>query len=76
MKRIYNQFSAAPYDNLAANRIREIMDHAIAQIWEECVEKKDYCPRDTESLCHSQLSCSFAENILKRAISVRRAKSS
>jgi len=67
MKRIYNEFSAAAVDNKEAEHIRMIMTGAFQQIWDEVVAD-GYCPRDAESIAHSCLSCSFAENILRQAM--------
>jgi hypothetical protein len=71
MKRLYNEYSAAPYEG-NAKHIDMLMTDAFRRVWDEVVLADDVCPRDAESLCHQALTGLFAENILRRAMGKRR----
>jgi hypothetical protein len=71
MKRLYNEYSAAPYEG-NAKHIDLLMTDAFQRVWDEVVLADDVCPRDAESLCHQALAGLFAENILRRAVGKRR----
>jgi len=72
MKRLFNEYSAAPSWEGNARHISQLMTDAFQKVWDEVVVADDVCPRDTESLCHQTLSGLFAENILRRAMKKRR----
>ncbi len=71
MKRLYNEYSAAPFEG-NVKKIDIILEDAFKKIWEEVVVNDDVCPRDTELLCQSILSSMFAQNILRRAMDKKR----
>ena len=71
MKRLFNAYSAAPYDG-SAKHIDLLMTAAFQRVWDKVVIADDVCPRDTEMLCHQALAGLFAENILRRAMGKRR----
>lgn len=71
LKRIYNEYSAAPDSDPQAKTIYAIMDEAVKHIWEQVVDK-GYCPRDAESIAHANLASYFAEHILRRAMKKRK----
>ena len=73
MKRLYNEYSAAPCEG-NVKHINLIMIDAFQKVWDEVVEADDVCPRDAESNCHAILATLFAENILRRAMKKRRAQ--
>jgi len=72
MKRLFNEFSATPFDEPDGNIIRDKISKIFDEIWDRCVVKNDCCPRDVEFLCHSELSCLFSEQILKNAMTKSR----
>lgn len=67
MKRLYNEYSAAPCEG-SVSLIDTIMAEAFQKVWDTVVLADDVCPRDAESLCHSSLSCLFSEHILRQAL--------
>jgi len=71
MKRLYNEYSAAPYEG-NVKHIEMLMTDAFQRVWDEVVLADDVCPRDTESVCHAALSVMFAQHILRRALNKRR----
>lgn len=71
MKRLYNEYSASPCEG-NSKHIMLIMADAFQRVWDEVVIADDICPRDAESLCHSNLSILFSENILRRALAKKR----
>jgi hypothetical protein len=71
VKRLYNEYSAAPYEGDVMH-IDMIMAGAFKQVWDEVVIADDVCPRDAESLCHQTLNVLFAEHILRRTMGRRR----
>lgn len=73
MKRLFNQYSAAPYEG-NVKHIDSVMVGAFRRVWNEVVLAGNICPRDVELLCHQTLSALFAENILRRAIAKKRTK--
>ena len=73
MKRLYNEYSAAPLDNVL--KIEKIISDAFEKIW-MVVIKDDVCPRDAESYCHSVLNGMFATNILMKAMKKRKIERS
>lgn len=66
MKRLFNEFSAAPYEGDAVT-ISEAISLAVNKIWNEVVVANNVDPRDAESLCHHEIYTMFAENILRLA---------
>jgi hypothetical protein len=70
MKRLYNEYSACPYEG-HAEEIRNIMEKAFKEVW-NIVITNDLCPRDSASLCHEVLSVSFSEEILRSAMKMRK----
>lgn len=66
MKRLFNEYSAAPYEG-NAKHIDLLMTNAFQQVWDEVVIADDVCPRDAEALCHQSLAGLFAEHRLRRA---------
>ncbi len=70
MKRLYNEYSAAPFEDNVL-KIEKIIHEAFEKIW-MVVIKDDVCPRDTESYCHSVLNGMFAANILMKAMKKRK----
>ncbi len=75
MQRLFNKYSAAPYEG-SAKHIDLLMTDAFQRVWDEVVLSDDACPRDTEYLCHQTLSALFAQNILRRALAVKRKERS
>jgi hypothetical protein len=73
VKRLYNEYSVAPYDG-NAKHIDLLMTDAFHRVWDEVVLADDVCPRDAESLCHQTLAGLFAGNILRRAMGKRRVE--
>lgn len=73
MKRLFNEYSAAPYED-NVKHIDLLMTDAFQRVWDEVVLADDICPRDVELLCHQTLSTLFAENILRRAVARKRAE--
>jgi len=71
MKRLYNEYNAAPCEG-NVETIYALMTDAFQKVWDNVVLADDVCPRDTESICHGVLSMLFAENILRRAMAKRR----
>jgi hypothetical protein len=71
VKRLFNEYSAAPYEG-NAKHVDLLMTDAFQKVWDEVVIADDVCPRDTEALCHQALAGLFAENILRRAMGKRR----
>jgi len=67
MKRLYNEYSAAPCEG-NAKHVDLLMVDAFQRVWDEVVVADDVCPRDVELLCHQTLSTLFAENVLRRAM--------
>lgn len=67
MNRLYNEYSAAPYEG-NVKHIDLIMTDAFQRVWDEVVLADNVCPRDTETLCHTTLATLFAQNILRRAM--------
>lgn len=70
MERLYNKYGACPYQG-AAKEIEDAMEEAFKKVW-DIVGRNNICPRDAEHLSHSVLSVSFAENVLRRSIEMRR----
>ena len=73
MKRLFNEYSAAPYEG-NVKHVDLLMVDAFQRVWDEVVLADDICPRDVELLCHQTLSTLFAENILRRAVARKRAE--
>ena len=73
MKRLFNEYSAAPYEG-NVKHVDLLMTDAFQRVWNEVVLAEDLCPRDVEMLCHQTLSMLFAENILRRAMARKRAE--
>ena len=71
MKRLYNKYSAAPYEG-EAKYIQDIMLDAFRDVWGQVVLTGDICPRDAEAHCHAVISGLFAEHILRKAMKMRR----
>ena len=67
MKRLYNEYSAAPSFEGEVKEINDIMSDAFRDVWGKVVAN-DICPRDAESVCHSVISGMFAEHILRKAL--------
>lgn len=74
MKRLYNEYGAAGFDDVQVRHIDMLMTAAFQTVWDEVVVADNVCPRDAESFCHSVLSALFAENILRRAINTKRSE--
>jgi hypothetical protein len=72
MKRLYNEYSAAPHWEPDTQLIHTLVSFAAQRIWDEVVVMNDVCPRDAESQCHQTIATLFAENILRRAMDKRR----
>jgi len=72
MKRLYNQYSAAPCEG-NVRHIDMLMTDAFQKVWDEVVIADDVCPRDAESVCHAVLSQMFSQNILRRAMNKKRS---
>jgi hypothetical protein len=70
MKRLYNEYSAAPLEG-NVKHIDLLMTDIFQRVWDEVVVADDVCPRDAEALCHQSLAGLFAENILRRAMKKR-----
>ncbi len=66
MKRLYNEYSACPYEGKAAD-IANIANKAFKDIW-NIVQEYDLCPRDTSLYCHEIFSALFAQEILWKAM--------
>jgi hypothetical protein len=69
MERLYNEYSAAKHPS--TNIIDGILTEAFKRILREITEN-GVDIRDTEGYCHSVITTSFAEEILKRAILKRK----
>ena len=73
MERLFNEYSAAPYEG-NAKHIDLLMTDAFQKVWDEVVIADDVCPRDAEILCHETLAGLFAENRLRRALQKKSLK--
>lgn len=71
MKRLYNEYSAAPFEG-NVEKIDKIISDAFQKVWDEVVTRDDVCPRDAESYCHLVLNSKFSQNILMKAMKRRK----
>lgn len=72
MKRLFNEYSAAPHAGPAL-LLGEKLRASLEDVW-KMVEAEDLCPRDVELFCFQEVSLFFAEKIVGRNVMKVRAK--